>query len=299
MVHYAFAILRKTMINLKKGDKSMNKDTITAKSINIHTTTQCTLRCKKCGWSFPKFSPKIHSDKDLTIRSLDKLFQVYDYVEDFRLAGAESFLHPEIEELLIAASKYKAYFGYLCVITNGSYMPRASILDTLSGLDCKTLIRVDNYGKLSGMYEEVIHAMKSKGITIDERNYNENEQFMGGWVDLGDYEHKNYSDVQLRDVFAKCRMPDDCAVLWDGKLYNCQYCVSGLMLGKIEMAEREIVDLFDDSTVLQRRNTIKAWRNEPFIGCSYCNGFEPGVSPRIPAAEQMEQEEKYVQNTVD
>ena len=257
------------------------------KCLNVHTTTQCTLRCKKCGWSFPYFERPVNSDAGLIVRSLEKVFQVYDYIDDFRLAGAESFLHPDIERIILASAKYKEQFGHMCIVTNGTYLPRQSIFNTLQNLSCKVFVRVDHYGILSRKYDEVISTLKRFGIPLDERNYNETEQYFDGWVDLGGYEYRSYSEEQLNGVFRRCRMPDDCSVLWDGKLYNCQYCVSGLKLDKIQMAQREIVDLFDETTIQQKKETIKAWRDTPFIGCAYCYGFDPKTSPRIPAAEQM------------
>ncbi len=187
----------------------------------------------------------------------------------------------------IASGAYSKQIGTLCIITNGTYIPRQSILEVLRDLPCKVMVRVDNYGKYSNKYEEVVFALKASGVPVDERNYNDAEQYLDGWVDLGDFEYKGYSSEQLDAVFRNCRMPDDCSILWDGKLYNCQYCVSGSKLGKIGMPKREIVDLFDNTTITQKRAAVRSWRDEPFAGCAYCNGFNTLTSPRIPAAEQL------------
>ena len=265
----------------------MNKYELYITQINVHTTTKCTLKCKKCSWSFPYFEPHIHSDADLIVHSLEGVFQVYENVHELSIAGAEAFLHPGINEIITGAAKYCNQFDVMRIVTNGTYIPNKSILNTISSLPCDVFVRVDDYGKLSGKKQEIVSALKEYGIKTDLRPYNEEEQAFGGWIDLGEYKYKNYSKEQLKDVFRRCKMPLDCSVLWDGRLYNCPYCISGFKLGKIPMARREYVDLFDDTTIEDKRALIKAWKDEPFDGCAYCNGYDPEASPRIPAAEQL------------
>jgi hypothetical protein len=201
------------------------------------------------------------------------------------------FFHPEIEKVLVAAAAYDGRFDFLSIITNGSFVPKESILKTMSKLPFKTLIRVDDYGKLSSKRDELISALIKYNIPVDLRPYNEDEQFLGGWIPLGDsngnYEYKNYSEAELASLYSHCKMTDSCTQLWEGIHYNCPWVVCGYKLGVISIAERDYVDLLSNSSIEEKRAMISAWPNKPFLACQYCNGFDPKNSPRIPAAEQI------------
>jgi hypothetical protein len=241
--------------------------------------------------SSSKFLKPIYSDVDLTIRSLEPVFQIYDRIQELRIAGGEVFLHPGIEKILIAAAEYGNRFDALSVITNGSYIPKESILQTMSQLPCKTFVRVDDYGKLSSKRDELISVLKKYNIPVDSRAYNEEGQFLGGWIPLGDdnggYEHKNYSEAELVNVYKCCKMTDSCTLLWEGVHYNCPWVACGYRLGVISI-EKSDVDLLSDHSLDEKRAAILEWGNNPFLACQYCNGYDPENSPRVPAAEQIE-----------
>jgi hypothetical protein len=224
---------------------------------------------------------------DVFERALSQAFKVYDTVEELRLAGAEAFLHPDIERLIKATEKYRDQFSYVCIVTNGTYVPRENILKALKDLPCDKLVRVDDYGDLSPKVRELVSALKDYGIPYDLRGYSEEEQFYGGWIDLGNWVHKDYSEDELEKVYRSCRMPQDCHQLWENKLINCPYCVTGWNLGRIPIGERDVVDLFDSTSIEEKRSVVEGWKDKPFVGCQYCNGYDPENSPRIPAAEQM------------
>lgn len=265
----------------------MNEEKLICVSLNIHTTSVCTLRCAKCGWSFPKFQTPLLADINKTIAALDPVFQVYDYIEEVRFGGAEAFLYPDIEKMMCALIPFQSKFKYAIVVTNGTYIPKQSIIETMKQLPYPIMVRVDNYGILSKRYDEVVDTLRINHIKIDERVYAGDNQAFGGWVDYGDYSYKNYSKEELKRVFFTCRNPDDCALLLDDKLTNCGFATVGYLLGKVSMPLREIVDLSSGESVDEMRKKIRAWRDEPFEACKYCNGFDPVNSPRIPAAEQL------------
>jgi hypothetical protein len=255
--------------------------------LTVQTTTQCTLKCKNCIWDFPSYQSPRHSDVDLVIRSLTEAFKIYDEVEELRLAGAEAFLHPDIERLMIEAVKFNRSYKYLCIVTNGTYMPKQSVMRTLASLPCDKLVRVDNYGALSRKADEVAARFTELGVPVDHRQYSGDMQFYGGWIDLGDWTDKCYTLDELVEVFRSCRMPQDCHQLWDDMLINCPYCCTGYNLGRIGIENRDYVDLFDTTTTIeQKRAAVASWLDAPFYGCRFCNGYDPVNSPRIPAAEQ-------------
>lgn len=149
-------------------------------SLNIHTTTACTLKCAKCGWSFPSFSTPVLANIYKTINALEKLFQVYDFIQEIRFGGAEAFLYPDIEKMMQALAQYKDRFEYGIIITNGTYIPKKSIIDTMRQLQYPFVVRVDNYGPLSTKYNELVAILKENDIRLDERMYTGEDQSFGG-----------------------------------------------------------------------------------------------------------------------
>jgi hypothetical protein len=229
----------------------------------------------------------VDEDTDLIIRSLKKIFEIYAWVDECRIGGAEVFLWRDAEILMRETIKYSAQFDRVSVITNGSYVPKESMLKTFGELQCDKFIRVDDYGRLSPKVSEVVKKLKEYNIPVDLRSYNETEQAFGGWVDLGDFEDMGYSADELARVHDSCRVPDDCLCLWDGKLFNCTYSAAGMFLKKFEMRPEEYIDLWDDETIEQKRARIKNWNKVLLTGCAYCKGFDPENSPRVPAAIQI------------
>lgn len=260
---------------------------ITCTSMQIHTTSVCTLKCAKCGFSFPMFDVPLIADIEKTIAALEKLFEVYDFIHEVRFAGAESFLYPELPRLMAAVAKYSEQFDYAITITNGTYIPQQSLIDCMKGLPYPFTVRVDNYGKLSRKYDELISTLRANGIEVDERNYTGENQAYGGWIDYGGFDDRHYSDEELKKVFYNCRNPDDCGLLVNDVLTNCGYVTIADYLGKAKMKERDVVYLLGNQSVEEMRKKVLAWRDEPFEACKYCNGFDPVNSPRIPAAEQL------------
>jgi hypothetical protein len=227
------------------------------------------------------------ADIDKTILSLEKVFKIYDSVTELRFTGAESFLYPHICEMMEGVSKYKNQFTYAIAITNGTYIPSREILDTMKNLDYNFMVRVDNYGALSKKHDELLKILASEGVTTDDRNYHDEDQAYGGWVDFGDFDYKNYSKAELNNLYSSCRIPHDCVILKDDKLTNCCYATVADWLGVIPLLSREVIELNGKQTVSQMREAILSWRSSPLNACQYCNGFSVLNSKRIPAAEQI------------
>ena len=266
----------------------MNKK-LTADVLSIHTTTVCTLKCAKCGNSIPFFQTPQLADIDKTIDALDVTFKVFDFIKEFRFNGGEAFLYPSITKLMKEIAKYKSQFEYAIIVTNGTYIPNQNLINTMKKLDYPLIVRVDNYGLHSIKYSELVAKLRQNNIQVDERQYTNDNQAFGGWIDLGDYTNKHYSPQQLQKVFYTCRLREGGLFLINDKLIFC--CRAGYadLLGKVSLnAEYDFVDLLGDDDFETIRNKIVNGGNVPFEACKYCNGNDPVNSPRIPAAEQLE-----------
>ena len=257
------------------------------KLLNIHTTSRCTLKCKKCGWSFPKYPKPLEADLEKTLNGIRKTFEIYDFIQEVRFGGAEGFLYPHIETLMEAVSEYRDKFEYGIIITNGTYIPSKSIIRTMANLPYPFFVRIDNYGSLSKKYDELVSTLKENGIKLDERVYTGDKQAFGGWIDYGNYTKKNYTYTKLMNVYHNCLVYRTTSCLIDDNLTCCCYAIAGHILGKIPMNDREFIKLTDGRTADEIRHEIMKWEEAPFAACSYCNGFDVENAIRIPAAEQI------------
>lgn len=265
----------------------MGNKQLTCETLSIHTTTVCTLKCAKCGGSFPAFNAHVVANIDKTIIGLDKVFKIFEKIHEVRLAGAEAFLYPDLEKLMCALIPYQNSFEYVSIATNGTYIPKQSILDNIRQLPYPFMVRIDNYGPVSTKHDELIGVLKENNINVDDRTYTGKDQAFGGWIYYGDYTDKHYTEEQLKDVFRHCRMPGAGMNLWDDRLTNCCYSLSGQMLEKIQVPDCEVVDLSGGQNIEEMKRKVSAWQEQPYEACKYCNGFDPINSPRYPAAEQL------------
>ena len=122
---------------------------------------------------------------------------------------------------------------------------------------------------------------------MDVRRYNETEQFMGGWVDLGHCKFQNYTPDELEDVFMRCQSRVNCALIWGNRYYGCGPLSTWVKLGKIPDHPGDYVDLLENIPLEQLRKKVIELNQRPFSGCAYCAGFDPERSPRVPAAIQL------------
>lgn len=256
--------------------------------LSVHTTTVCTLRCAKCAMRIPMIKSPVLADLDKTLAALSRVFEVYDYVTELRFAGAEAFLYPQIETMMKAASQYRDRFHHAIIATNGTYIPKDSIIETMKQLPYPLLIRIDNYGVVSGEADELMKRLISSGIKAEIRTYTGENQAFGGWVDFGDCADRHYTEEELRSVFDRCRYPDNGTYLINDKLTSCCHATMCYLTGEVSVTQhpRDVIDLFSES-IEEIRKRVRAWRDEPFEVCRYCNGFDPENGTRIPAGEQL------------
>jgi hypothetical protein len=260
---------------------------MTEQVFGIHVTTRCTLKCKLCSGAWP-YHPAKDEDIALIKAELYEVFRLYEYIGELRLGGAEPFLHPNICEIIDECSKYKKQFGRVLIITNATYILRQNIIKMLSTLDYHYMVRVDDYGAHSHKLKELKNQLENAQISFEIRHYNEDNQYCGGWVDMGnDFSLRNIEDSRILDVFQRCHAKTDCKYAYDGKLWGCAFAASGTVLSKIPLCANDYIDLLSVESIENKREALRTLGTYPFEGCKYCRGHDPNDSERFPAAEQI------------
>ena len=256
--------------------------------IGIMLTTRCTLKCKHCSSAIPQHDSK-DINKNIIFSSLEQIFRIFDSMEELGIYGGEALLHPDVDEIILEASKYRDKFSHIRLLTNGTIIPKISTLDIMKNLPCKIEVMVDDYGRHSTRLDQVLSSLHENEITVRLIHYNETEQYCGGWVDLGtDYSYKGYSSEDLDAVYYNCHSRKACLVCWGPALYQCAFAASGAILGRVPYVEGDWVDLLFSADIEAKREAAMRLGTRPVEACKYCNGFDPENSPRVPAAEQLQ-----------
>jgi hypothetical protein len=214
------------------------------------------------------------------------LFHIFTHTTELRLAGGEAFLHPDIGEIIAEAEKYSAQFERLVIATNATYVPKKFVLETIQNTNCNIIINVDDYGRLSKKLNELLTEFINRGIKYVIHHYNDEEQYCGGWIDLGmDFTYKNYSSEMLARTFDICRKN---LYVFDGKMYGCCPASAAYELGILQPNENDVVDLLgnlDETTIREKIDKLRT--HLPYFVCQYCNGYDVLNGKRIKAAEQI------------
>lgn len=230
-------------------------------SIFMTVTNICTLNCKGCCTSTP-FIPKPlkkHLQIELLQADIDALARIVDGVNSFTLTGGEPFLHPDISELLIYIRKV-INPGQLSIPTNGTVLVNERTLQIIK--DTGTIIRVDNYGSISGKLQELIEGLEKHSIT-----YFVQESYSFPWTDFEDFYDRGGTGYEQ---FHNCRdWPS--YTLYKKRLYPCFSLSRMDERGICEMSEEEFIDIYAGDVIKEKRKFEKFnKRNKPLSACKYC-----------------------------
>ena len=102
--------------------------------VYLEITTVCTLACKLCIAKIPYYTSHEHVELKYVKKDIEKLFEVYDYVENLDISGGEPLLYPNLELVLEEALKYKDKWGRVRIITNGTVIPSEAVINVMKTL---------------------------------------------------------------------------------------------------------------------------------------------------------------------
>jgi hypothetical protein len=244
----------------------------------------CTLKCKKCITLTPYQKRPINFDVENIKQDIDGFFEIFNKCNHFDIEGGETLLHPDIPEIVAHSLKHRDKFKYVALLTNGTIVPQKALLDVCK--DNPVFFIIDDYGdKLSNKKAEVIDALEKYGLNYRVDTYHSDSQYCGGWIDMGDFSYKNYSEEELMKRFKNCRATQGIPYIKEGKIFSCTIAAPGI--SHIPLLPGEYIDLRDKSrTINEKIEIAKNFYKKPIAHCRYCNAFIVS-SQRISAAEQF------------
>lgn len=253
-------------------------------------THRCTLKCKLCGNYSPLYVPAPEWSFEQLADYLDLYFEVVDKVQKLTLSGGEPLMHPQLEILITYLQKYRNRIGLLELITNGTLVPKAVLLDAMQAFGNVKVI-IDNYGpQLSTQVSQAESAFASHCIFYETRKYFGKDAYYSGWLDMTDLADKHRTPADDAAVYASCIFSQHFqrCIIADGRIY---ICAVGRRLNELGVLKtnHDYLDLTDDKLTIRDKQKIlqSFFERDSFESCHYCNGFCMD-RPRYVPAEQLE-----------
>jgi len=257
-------------------------------TVNVYflITEVCTLKCKLCSAGMPYYKNSKPVPYEQIIKDIDSIFEIYKYVEKVDISGGEPLTHPDVNKIFLHMLKYKNQIGSLRLITNGTLVPNKELIQIFSKNNVEIIL--DDYGAVSVKKEEIINLAKENNLRLRVNVYSGDSQFCDGWVDLGDLNHRNSTELEDEEKFNNCFIGQHmCLTVKNGKLYQCARSILIEEFTQNGNDFEHIVDLSENISVEEKIKKAMKFGKERIKACSYCNGFDPQKSKRYSAAEQL------------
>lgn len=254
------------------------------RQVVVSITERCSLRCKNCAQLMPHFQHPEHMDAEDVVKSVSRLTEMVDYIQDVTILGGEPLVHPHLSQICeqIGKLKEKGKIKFASIVSNATIVPDAGLLAVMKHYGIK--IMLSDYGPISVKMAEIQNACDAAGVDwryayIGGRN----EQKIEYWTAVGDLKKQSLPKEQLDRKFAGCNNVYDCNTIYRGRYYFCSFAAFMTGLGNIEMSD-DSFDLMKECPIEELKNSWRAFMLEEKTveACDYCD-----MHGRVPAAEQI------------
>jgi len=255
-----------------------------AERLKAVITSKCSLQCKECIMAIPFLKDRRHIIWSEILSDIRVSLDAIGYFEDLELFGGESFLHPDLDKIIIGLNAEKR-IDTICIATNGTIIPNMKVINAMRN-DERILVRISNYGSISNKCKEICELLDSNLIKYEMKN-------LANWYKKPEFKKTNEDETTLARKFLTCM--NGCGpLIWDGKLFLCACPWVFIETGQLIEAEDNFLNLRNSritNAKLLRNiyNYINRTNTGEFINaCYYCTGY-PNADFRneIPAAEQV------------
>jgi len=243
------------------------------KSLDVVLTERCSLKCVDCSNLMQYYEAPIGAEAELLIESLSRFLSNVDFVYELRVIGGEPLISKNAETVLKLVTKF-SNFGKIVVYTNGTVIPKDSVLSLLR--DHRVWVKISDYGAVSRKAQALSDRCKVLGINCIHEIVTE-------WEDVGRILDRGRTDEQNKIVFGNCCVNDTLTLL-HGRLYSCPFSAHTDNLGLLKNAEGDRVDVMTSKDL---RKGIRGLyqEKEVLVACNLCNGRDHIVA-KVPAGIQ-------------
>lgn len=271
------------------------KNKVILPSLDLFITSFCNLRCVGCIALLPEYKKNKHTHRsiDYIKKDIDSIFSIVDYIVLISFSTGEVMLHPDFLEIIEYMTKYSNQYRTIHLVTNGTTIPKQTILDGLSKFGCH--IYISNYTH-SIQERSKLHQLVDL-LEINKISYSIFDDFQSGkfeipkWNDLGDIRtsHKKSEDEKI-ELYHKCAN-HNCIVAYDRKIYACGSAAWGAYGGVYDADEGDYIDI---NSINGKADIVKFFLRASIKGyppiCDRCDGVGPLVNNKtIPAGIQIKE----------
>ena len=273
------------LMNIVKS-KSKKKDSFALDRVHFIVNNYCNLKCTHCNRymnSYPN-NKKINLNPDIIKSDIKRVMGAIDTIGVVILFGGETFLHPQIEQVVEAILEHDN-FGALLVNTNGI----ANIKDEqLKGLeDRRVRVAYSNYMQAitdaqKEKFYENLNYMQDKGICAQA------QKEVPTWFIPSTLKDNHVSEEKMVSNRKACDFPY--LFVYDHKVFPCTMALTIYDLGIADYTT-DYVDIEKMKTDEELREAIKEMMGRKYYRtCGHCDDTGGVVN----AAGEQGFNERYV-----
>lgn len=230
--------------------------------VELIVTTKCNLQCMDCSNLIPLYRNAM-CDVALAdvIKSIDALLDSVSELTYLKIHGGEPLLSANIKSILHNANK-REKIKNIIVPTNGSYIPKESVLSVLGQYAPKTKMVISNYESCRDIHQKLIAACQRHNV-----NYSISKE--KSWYSFGPVQPYGKTEKDLQEQYDRCEMKRFPA-MYAGKLYPCARIAHGIYLGLISAVPDWDFDLVN-TCAEDRPNLVERFLSlQLHPACDYC-----------------------------
>ena len=245
--------------------------------IQYVVTEKCSLKCKDCSHLMQYYKNPHNVELERYRECFDRLLECVDYIAELRILGGEPFMNREMGKVIEWYCN-EGKIQYITVYTNGTIIPGEDILNALK--KDKVKVHISNYKINEASIKKLTSIFDQYRIQYFVRAYD-------SWQDAGGVQFRDYSEKQMKSIFAECFERNGFTFLRD-RLYRCPRAAHTMNLKAMPDMKGDYVDLsHHDSDRNDLVRQLRELQQKLYLeGCNYCGGPNNHVQ-NIPAARQI------------
>ncbi len=260
-------------------------------ALTFFINTACSLSCKGCIAGIPDFKKNKHWVKpveELRVE-LEQVFSKIDYVNLISLSTGDSFLHPDLCNILEEIGQWKNKYDHVRIVVNGVIIPKDDVLIKMARH--RMGLFISDYsleGKKNNINAIIEKCQQYKvDCSVFRHLQGATEQGVNLWSDVGDigYIHDRQHGKTTKEIFNTCANRS-CIVTHAGKIYGCGVALWQEFGGNYKCTDNDFVSLDEDKQKIMEYS-IGMHPQGYYDICKYCDGVGPEAnSISIPAGVQ-------------
>lgn len=240
-------------------------------------TNRCTLKCKECNFFVPYFD-KQATNQDLTFdefrNDFSNLTKVVTRIHRFTLIGGEPLVNKYLPEIINEICSNKN-IPVIEIITNGTVIPSAQLLDVAKEYCNKVWFHISDYSSNALLHpvlrhSEIISALKKHNI--------KHQISSNSWHHEMPMQLYNHTPEELNSMFAQCWVKK-CVQSYNGKVSACPRASAGYATGVIP--DDDSIDLRHCTEKELLQKFVDFYHYDYIAACRYCTLTNEEIMPAL------------------